>query len=604
MYGDSNIKITPELAQRLSDLIGVRLAAPVAPLSGEAVADLIFRAAAINRLPTTNRFFPRIRRPLSHNMMAMNIYDYVPIADVLGCPAGVSDLLPIIYHREGLSQKGGKGRFSFFGAWLPAKQLINHRRVAPRSLARSNHSKAIWHISALTLDPISHERLLDRCPSCARLLDFWHPLGVSRCFHCGPGVDLRDFPQPIVETEDEAALRFVTDLIDPESERGKSAVHDDLRRLNEGEIFMICVIVAAFLDDGQRGERRCFTGVDVSPSALARAGRAVLEWPHGLATLRDSFDGALMSRELKPDRHPLETLMRSMKIFERSTISLVRTALLLTPISGLAEKAGSGSSNDARYAPHLQRYRRSWRSSKVKTLSLETGIPIGTLFECFIRKSLPCPDSHLADVIGVDKGLLQSFDDDLRPSLARHSSSLSVRATVSTLFRGGFDPWPAVFDGLRDGRLPFVRADATSWLAGLNVEDFDVWMDFLAKLKKPHTEWAGYSLTYDEIGFHLDLSSHSVKARLGTSYRAGALSTMSSLADFRRDYVSVREIANLLVVRGQPVPEYRIAHLLSKEGVVRYEDPRGYRNREMVEDFVESFLAARPRSKNQKVRPR
>lgn len=88
------------------------------------------------------------------------------------------------------------------------KQFIVDRRVSPRALRISQHSKALWHVRSLFFDANSLERLLGTCPVCGAKLTFRYAEGVCSCHHCGPSVDLRDFPQPLVEVDDVEALKI------------------------------------------------------------------------------------------------------------------------------------------------------------------------------------------------------------------------------------------------------------------------------------------------------------------------------------------------------------------------------------------------------------
>ncbi|QIO43096.1 hypothetical protein HA464_03260 [Rhizobium leguminosarum bv. trifolii] len=586
MYGDPRIQITSKVAERLVDLIGTRLAAPVAPLPGEGIADLIFRGASINRLPTTNRIFPQFSRPLSHKSLAMHLHDYAVIADTLGCPAGISDLAPLQYSTA-TSVRDGKGLFSFFGATLPVKQLIAHRRVAPRSLAASNHSKAIWHINALTFDPSSHEHLLDRCPACSRQLDFRYPGGVSRCFHCGPSLDLRDFPQNIAETDDGEALRFVTGLINPEIARRNFGLHGELQGLNVGEIFMLCVGIAAILDgEGQSRTRpRRFAGIAASPSSLALAGRSVMEWPHGVAGLDEQL---VNSKEPR-----LADFLLHMGIFEDEVIAAVRKATHLPSVSGIERKNGATrlSGNLRTYDLKLHNYAK--RSGAIVKMSQHTGIPPGVLFECFLNGSLPCPDNELARAMDIQESSLNGFDDGILGQRTRWPLNLSVRGTVSTLYRGPVNPWPYVFNGIRSDQLPVIRVPSNIWLDSLRVEDFSPWIDFCRELPTA-IDAPDYAIGLEDVGFYLDLEKRALIDRLRCYCRIGEVGTMRRLHEFRTAYVTIREVFNLLLINGRSETESQIVRLFTKAKVKCCEQERTLRMRSAVNEFIKREFAIKP----------
>ncbi|XAZ19501.1 hypothetical protein LVY75_04915 (plasmid) [Sinorhizobium sp. B11] len=590
MYPHSGIEITAAIAHRLIDLIGVRLPIPVAPLSGESIADLILRSASINRLPTTNLFFPKIKRPLSHNLLANSSFDFGPVADILGCPNGSVDLVPMQYTRQRPGNKGGRGLFNFFGAMLPTKQLINHRRVAPRSMAISNHSKAIWHISALTFDAQTRERLLENCPVCERLLDFRHPVGVSRCPHCGPGIDLRDFPQNYIESSDEEALRFVCGLIDPEANRSAFTLHDELCRVNRGEIFMLSVIIAAVLDGHARKTERkkYWTGVSVSPSSLALSGRALMRWPHGVAALGEQFVEGLIPASKSLDRHPLEAILRQTKMFNVSTVASIRSALLLPRV-----QVGFRDSVPARVPSQvslLNLHKHAKRSPLVGEMSREIGVPRGVLFECFLSHSLPCPDQELSAAIGAPNAKLAIFEERLYPNRIRSSAYLSVRGTVSALYRGPANPWPLVFDALLKNLLPITRTPSRTLLDGLYVQDFAPWINFCNELPSAPNA-PEFRIDWEEVGFHLDLTKSSVVAKLGSFYRSGDLASLRRLYGFRSKFVSIREVYNRLLIVGRPRAEAKLARMLDSAGVRCSAQQPSYRLRADVEDFLTRFCS-------------
>ncbi|ULJ73016.1 hypothetical protein [Rhizobium gallicum] len=588
MYAGAKIQITPLMANRLIALIGTRLALPVSPLPGEGLADVIFRAAAINGLKTTNRFMPGLKRPLSHNSVAMYSFDFPALADFLGTPTGADDIAHLDYTRTTLSRRAGNGPFNFFGTYLPCKQLINHRRIAPRSLIKSNHSKAIWQISALQFDPLSHELLLERCPVCTDLLDFWHPAGVSRCSACGPSLDLRDFPQESVQCGDPEALRFVTAFIDPEVEKSVDKVHDDLRRLDAGQLFMLCVFVAAVLDDELRnGARRCFTGVSVSPLSLSVAGRAVMNWPNGLACLHERLVGTEIFRGRSFDRHPLEALLRQTKIFQPATIGAARTAMHLPRVETFTE-AQVVQSGATSASSHLRLHKFTKRSEAVSRMSKAVGIPRGVLFECFLSRLIPCPDAKLAEAVGGDHGPFSTFARGLRPRQSRNKVSLSVRGTVSALYNGLGNPWPLILKGLQQGLLPVTKVEADDWLRTLRVEEFQPWIEYCHDLQ-PSTDFVNLPIDYEEVGFYLDLEMGTVRSNLGPYCREAEIKTLERLHNFRTMYLPVREIYNRLVIGGTPRSEWLISKQLNQAGVRCSEKATSYRLRADVNQILDTL---------------
>lgn len=197
------------------------------------------------------------------------------------------------------------GRCLFFGTSIRTKHREGPvRRVSPRGLANAPYIRAMWQLRPIGFDPRTKELLISDCPVCGAGLGFSRTYGVCFCDRCArnddlgfvqPAVDLRDFPQPLVEIEDMAALDFVTGLVDPDPtvrERFAPALDDDLTGLDRGEIFDLCMAIVGVLDqDPKRAVtspakpttrsdyERLFT-----PERLAEAGRIIMGW-------RTGFDG-------------------------------------------------------------------------------------------------------------------------------------------------------------------------------------------------------------------------------------------------------------------------------------------------------------------------
>jgi hypothetical protein len=102
------------------------------------------------------------------------------------------------------------------------------RRVSPRALDRGLYHRAVWDLRPFSFDPETKEFLLDSCPKCHLKLGWRRVHAPQHCDKCiddrgFPAVDLRDFPQSLVEVEDDEALNFVTGLVDPDPKRKSAA---------------------------------------------------------------------------------------------------------------------------------------------------------------------------------------------------------------------------------------------------------------------------------------------------------------------------------------------------------------------------------------------
>ncbi|ANP85980.1 hypothetical protein BA011_09715 [Rhizobium leguminosarum] len=314
--------IDGEAARRHHALAGRKLAVSVQPMPGEGAADLILRASALNAYHYPFEIMKIIggkrEQRFSHYGVAKWGLTLDGLGDLLGTRKGQSDIAPLLYPST------GRDSFDFFSSNLPYHQLIGHRRVAPTFLKYGGYQKAIWHIKSLTFDPSTFETLLDKCPVCRARLTFVSTKGICSCHKCfdpndrrKASVDLRDYPQPIVEFDDEEAVRFVTDLIDPERvDRGRAALHPELREFNPGHLFEFIVQAAKALDFKTgvcRALQSNFSAVgEVSAKNLSVAGRAMINWPHGFIEMAESLKNVWFFPQTKDFyAHPLRVRLMS-----------------------------------------------------------------------------------------------------------------------------------------------------------------------------------------------------------------------------------------------------------------------------------------------------
>ncbi|CAO3417026.1 hypothetical protein [Azospirillum argentinense] len=193
------------------------------------------------------------------------------------------------------------GFIDFFGVALRALyREKTRRRVSPRALAISPHHRALHDLRPFSFCPETMERLIDSCPVCHKTLRWFRTKGVAYCEHCVdaddmPRVDLREYPQALVTVEDDTALRYVTDLINPDSARRAKALRNTDRRFeghNPGDLFELVIRLGQALATPPTAHymelRRLKTLEDFSfltPDLLARTGRALMDWPSGFQAL-------------------------------------------------------------------------------------------------------------------------------------------------------------------------------------------------------------------------------------------------------------------------------------------------------------------------------
>jgi hypothetical protein len=272
---------------------------------------------------------------------------------------------------------GRKGWIDFFGEPLRAiYRQPEKRRVAPATLKKQGYAKAVWTLHPLSFDPSTKERLIDSCPQCKRALGWTRTYGVAYCDYCShpesfgqftwyyPGLDLRDFPQPKVDVDDEEALNFLTGLIDPSPERKARAqklVPDMWSSLTCGDLFEVGVTFASMLNvdhwDGRQSVRRrskAGEGWDwLTPRMLSIGGRAIMDGQPGFEAFgdivrREAADKPRARRYGKwAEIGPLSIVDPSLcgaakKILGRATEAYVaaRRDQDMQPLQTLAEKHG------------------------------------------------------------------------------------------------------------------------------------------------------------------------------------------------------------------------------------------------------------------------
>jgi hypothetical protein len=282
---------------------------PIDPMPDEDLGGLVVRATATNfrRNPLTalRRVGIVTQAPQSlcsrPPALAETIADFVGTADVASVAAK-------FHARLG----GDVGRIDFFGEPLRAfYRDAQGRRVSPRALKIGEWMRAMWSVRVFGFDPVTKETLIDSCPVCGKPLGWTLTYGVAFCDHCYrpeeflgaiwkyPGVDLRDFPQPLVEVDDIQALDFVTNLIDPapgKKEAARRLVPEMWSALSNGDVFEVVLHFASMQNaerwdrkgNGIRRRMKSGEGWDkFTPEVLSVAGRALLDGRAGLDRFGD-----------------------------------------------------------------------------------------------------------------------------------------------------------------------------------------------------------------------------------------------------------------------------------------------------------------------------
>lgn len=280
----------------------------VTPMPDESLTGLVARAAGINIYPhaydVTVQAGLGVRRPES--IASRPIETAVRLAEVLGTtPEAVRRL----YHPE-----VDAARIDFFGVPLRSQlREVRKRRVSPRALRDRPYIRAIWSVRPFSFDPDTGETLLSECPVCKGTLGFTRTWGVQCCEYCIgededglpiPQVDLRDFPQPLIQVTDPEGLDYVVGLLDPRRCAADLPMpHEEVSFLDRGGLFELALALAGAIESEAAGMSfdptvtQTVPTADVSPEALAKAGRVLMSWPKGFDEICTSAMAKAEGRE-------------------------------------------------------------------------------------------------------------------------------------------------------------------------------------------------------------------------------------------------------------------------------------------------------------------
>ena len=568
-----NIQISSPIANRLIELFGTRLSIPVIPLPGEGLADLVFRAFAINGGA------PPGWRAINHSTGAQRI-NLGELSDLLGTPNGPSNIYPISYPQVFRSISPGNVHVNFFGSLLPSSMLMKPRRVAPRSLTKALYSKALWHIRPLCFDVHSHERLLGHCPVCLCRLDFEYSGGVHRCRRCGPGVDLREFPQVVEDFRDIEAIGFLAGLIDPENPPGKHhpKLHASLASENTGDLFSLCVKIAELITIRESEVAISWKAFDIPPNNLEIAARAVLSWPDGVVEVMETIEGGVSPRTRTGKASQGKLLGRTTRL-----VSPTLHRLLYDVHQTYKFRVGS----------YITTSRPSFGSSDLLEITrttklyqhacLDTGLSPLVFWGCF--RSGFFGETEDINIAG------EAFRDWVKRlntqnlKLSAAPGQMALTDFVKASFQGNGDPWPFVLEAILEQKLPVARAtDASTRISDLQVADFVPWVEFLSQLKGViHGDLV---LRLADAAFSLNLRYRMHLARI-----FARRFTFNDLQVFNRSFVKTKELSDRLVLRGEHLTLQAVAARLDKAGIFsQHQSPcksASWRSRSKAEQYFD-----------------
>lgn len=321
-------------------------------------------------------------------------------------------------------QSSAERWIDFFGLTISPDHRCHGRRVSPRALAISAHHRAVWELRFLPFDPETHETLIDRCPVCTKPLGWTRAQGIAKCDWCVdhrgfPAVDLRDFPQPVIDTGDDEALRFVTGLFshDP-SVRSAAAAKAGSPwsglKLKELVDVVIGLAWAIAMDPAPESFGRPRTDTEYgrfTPEALSLAGRTVLGGRQGFAPLADRIRLDAVHREgfygLDKELLPLVRMSLDPRLGQKPRSFL--KALIRSDMHRTSERFVRRADNGTMR-----------RLLPITTMSRETGLPVRRLHALAESGQVDCLTSPDADkspiLLAVDEimPIAEQFKDALR----------------------------------------------------------------------------------------------------------------------------------------------------------------------------------------------
>ncbi|NKL05595.1 hypothetical protein GFL39_11620 [Rhizobium leguminosarum bv. viciae] len=329
--------------------------------------------------------------------------------------------------------------------------------------------------------------LLSHCPVCEMALGWTKTAGVVYCEWCPRrSVDLREFPQQLVQPEDGEAIEFVGDLVNPEVtdidfSKWKSSA---LGSLSRGDLFQLVVKTAS---ESQRAESGSYSTA-IQFKHLERAGRAVLGWPKSFVTLAETIGpmqgkaGASLRERplwrLRYDPTLNADVRRQLKAMHRTSRNRSVTTHSYTRVYGRSLRSVSHPHAPLRSPQvELQRLIGGYPfrcvegdiEAKIKVLrnihevqamSLSLGLPVFDLYELYKEGLLPELQASLTDC---------GFPE---PS---HQAEVSAREVMGSIpargTPGGANvaslryameqqqavPWSTIFTAISNGKMTLSR---------------------------------------------------------------------------------------------------------------------------------------------------
>lgn len=164
-----------------------RLPLRLCPVAGESLVGFLLRLAGHNSLTDVKWLVGMAEIPASDPKVLSRGRGLGKLSRITGIAE--TTLVDLAYWPLPRSQTW------FFGHHLDRDLLTaNHRRMCPLCMKEAAFHRAIWDLSIVTVCPVHGIRLIDRCPTCGRMLS-WTSAPLS---YCPCGADLTSTPNTSV----------------------------------------------------------------------------------------------------------------------------------------------------------------------------------------------------------------------------------------------------------------------------------------------------------------------------------------------------------------------------------------------------------------------
>lgn len=576
LYGHP-VEPSAEAAARRLQLLGKRLAIPVAPLAGEGLPDLYLRAIRRNGEEFASTLWHSFANTNKHEFSHRNYVDLRvgdgAFADFLGTPFGAADIAHLRYRRL------SRGLVSFFGRTIKLSSLSQQRRVSPRFLAEFGYQKAIWSLLPIAFDPSNHEILLSQCPVCQTDLTFARSLGLSFCHACvdanGEGVvNLADFPQESVQLESYENIDFACSLIDPALDEKRDAtriLHPDLRSVGRGQIFEFIALIGRLLDRAEE-----INETSVTPVNLDAATRALRAWPRGFIEVSERIRDVWRFPTYHKGRgykHPVYGEVRAFRhLFGNSFETMVRDQLRGGAKAIVEPRDHMATDRAARFRRQHPRTARvggfdtesdnerlelasllARSSRRVRDDARGAGLPIIEMVSLYEEGLALCPDPIVSCHLRPKRVAKMDMISIILSRSKGQTNCVGTLYNLVTCLSGGQVCWPRVLTSALSGKLAFgVEQGASPIIRRMTVADVDGLIRILGH--RSESEWSDdVILTNADAGFYLGLTEHEVSSLVTKRVLPSNGIRFSALRTFREEYVCGSETLRLLEFHDHPV---------------------------------------------------